>query len=186
MSPTRQPELTTERLHLRPLGPDDAPEVQRYGGAWEIADVTLAVPHPYEDGVAEEWIAGHAAAFGRGELAVFGIARISERRILGVIDLRIDREQRRAEMGYWIGLPFWGKGYCTEAARALLDYGFRELDLNRIAADHLARNPASGRVMRKIGMTREGRLREHARKWDRFEDVVVYGILRKEWAAQLA
>lgn len=178
-----QPELTTERFLLRPLTPDDARDVQRYAGAREIADVTLTVPHPYEDGMAEEWIAGHPAAFRRGEAATFGIVPSGEKRIVGVIGLTLTAEHRRGELGYWIGRPFWGKGYCTEAAGAVLEYGFGDLGLNRIAAYHLARNPASGRVMQKIGMTREGYLRSHVRKWDRFEDVVFYGIIRNDFNA---
>jgi RimJ/RimL family protein N-acetyltransferase len=176
-----QPRLETERLRLRPLGLDDAPAVAEYAGAWEIADVTLSIPHPYEPNMAREWIAAHPAAFQRGEQAVFGILQRSENRLVGVSSLQIAAEHQRAELGYWIGTPFWGRGYCTEAARALLAYGFRELGLNRITAYHLARNPPSGRVMQKIGMTREGVLRKHVRKWDQFEDVVTYGVLRGEW-----
>ena len=92
----------------------------------------------------------------------------------------------RAELGYWIGKPYWGQGYCTEAARATLDFGFEQLGLNRIFAHHFARNPASGRVMQKIGMTREGRLRQHVKKWDAFEDLELYGILKDHWAARTA
>ena len=87
-------------------------------------------------------------------------------------------------MGYWVGAPYWGRGYCTEAARAILRYGFEELGLHRIHAQHFARNPASGRVMQKIGMVYEGRQHEHVRKWDRFEDSDLYGILASDWVAQ--
>lgn len=175
------PRLTSDRLTLRPLTLADAPRVAEYAGAREIADVTLSIPHPYERHTAEEWIASHPAAFQRGEQAVFGIARPPAEEILGVISFQLNAEHRRGELGYWIGIPHWGNGYCTEAARMLLRYGFGELELNRVTAYHVARNPASGRVMRKIGMSKEGLLRGHIQKWDRFEDVVVYGLLRSEW-----
>ena len=71
----------------------------------------------------------------------------------------------------------------TEAARAVLDLGFERLDLLRIYATHFARNPASGRVMQKAGMVREGCLRQHVLRWDVPQDLVYYGILREEWLA---
>lgn len=178
---TQLPRLTGERLTLRPLTLADAPRVAEYANAREIADVTLSIPHPYERPMADEWIAGHPAAFQRGEQAVFGIIRPQEDAILGVVSFQLNGEHRRGDLGYWIGIPHWGNGYCTEAARMLLRYGFEELDLHRVTASHVARNPASGRVMRKIGMSKEGFLRGHVQKWDRFEDVVVYGLLRSEW-----
>lgn len=131
--------------------------------------------------MAEAWIARHAPAFEAGELASFAIIRTDDDELIGAIGLTIDRSHLRAELGYWIGVRYWNQGYATEAARAILSCGFDELGLNRIYAVHLVRNPASGRVMQKVGMQREGRLRAHVRKWDRFEDVDAYGILADEW-----
>jgi RimJ/RimL family protein N-acetyltransferase len=92
----------------------------------------------------------------------------------------------RAELGYWIGVPFWNRGYCTEATRALVDLGFRSLGLHRIQARHLTRNPASGRVMLTLGMRMEGINRDAMRKHGRFEDLAVYAILADEWVAARA
>jgi RimJ/RimL family protein N-acetyltransferase len=103
---------------------------------------------------------------------------------VGVISAGIAREHRHAELGYWIAKPFWGNGYATEAARAVVDYAFRERGLNRVLAECFAGNPASARVLEKAGMTREGTLREHIWKWDRFVDLDAYAILRSEWEAQ--
>jgi ribosomal-protein-alanine N-acetyltransferase len=86
-------------------------------------------------------------------------------------------------MGYWIGKTYWGRGYGTEAARAVLAYGFDTLGLNRIYAHCLTRNPPSARVLRKIGMAPEGRLRQHVKKWDVYEDIDQFGILRKDFQA---
>ena len=88
-----------------------------------------------------------------------------------------------AEMGYWIGKPYWNRGYGTEAAGGVLRYAFEQLGLNRVYAAHFRRNPASGRIMQKIGMTYEGCLRQHIKKWDTFEDMEYYGILRSEYLA---
>ena len=85
------------------------------------------------------------------------------------------------EIGYWVGVPYWNHGYCTDAARAVLQYGFEVLALQRVFSHHLTRNPASGRVMRKLGMTHEGHHRRHVKKWDVFEDIDGYAILKSEW-----
>ena len=98
--------------------------------------------------------------------------------------MALDQQHARAEMGYWIGKPYWNNGYCTEAAEAVLRYGFTELGLNRIYAHHFGRNPASGRVMEKIGMVYEGCLRQHVQRWGVFEDLKIYAILKSEYESQ--
>ncbi len=178
---TERPILESERLILRPFTPADAPDVRRLAGAPEVASTTLNIPHPYPEGAAEEWIGGQHDAFARGEALDLAIVRRSDGALVGAIGLMIEPRHARAELGYWIGVPYWGQGYCTEAARALVGYGFRALGLNRIFAVHFSRNPASGRVMQKIGMTYEGRQRGHIRKDDAFEDAELYGILRNEY-----
>jgi RimJ/RimL family protein N-acetyltransferase len=179
----RQPTVETGRLLLRPFRTADADAVQRLAGDRAVADTTLNVPHPYEDGMAEKWIANHRDWFDRGQQAVFAIVLRSAATPLGAIELRINREDQRGELGYWIGRPHWNQGYCTEAGRAMLRFGFESLDLNRIFAHHFARNPASGRVLQKLGMTHEGCLRQHVRKWDGFEDLELYAILKSQWAS---
>lgn len=180
------PILETKRLALRPLHLADAAEIQRLAGDFAIADTTLTIPHPYPDGAAQEWIQHcHTHAWPEGNEVTLAVLQRAEQRFIGAICLcGISRVHLHAEMGYWIGVPWWGKGYCTEAARAMIAFGFTELGLNRILAMHFRRNPASGRVMEKAGMTREGCLRSHVKRWDKFEDLVQYAILRSEWQAQ--
>jgi RimJ/RimL family protein N-acetyltransferase len=179
---TDQPTLQTERLILRPFVPADAPEVQRLAGDPLIASTTLSIPHPYPDGAAEQWIAGHAGKFAGGEEVQFAVTRRAGGTLLGAIGLTgISNWHQHAEMGYWIGRAFWGQGYATEAARALLAYAFGQRKLNRVHACHFTRNPASGRVMQKIGMQYEGRQREHVKKEGLFEDCELYGILRRDF-----
>ena len=173
--------LETARLLLRPFALSDASDVQRLAGNRAIADTTLNVPHPYEDGMAEEWISTHQPGFEAGEQAVFAATLKAGGDLIGAVGLTIVSEFDRAEMGYWIGVPYWGHGYCTEAARRILEFGFCDLELNKIHASHLDRNPASGRVMQKIGMSHEGIARQHVKKSDKYEDLVLYGLLRDEW-----
>lgn len=176
----QQPILTTPRLRLRPFTPQDAPEVQRLAGAFEIAGVTLNVAHPYEDGMAQAWIESHAPDFEKGLVAYFALVERNSNVLIGSMHLRINRPHAHAELGYWLGVPFWNRGYATEAALAIVDYGFESLDLERVQASHLGCNPASGRVMQKIGMQLEGTSRQAALKWGEFHDLVRYAILRDD------
>jgi len=177
------PRLETERLVLRALTLADAPDVQRLAGDRAVYNTTLHIPHPYEDGAAEKWIGTHQGAFDEGKGVVFGIVRRADDSLVGSISLSIDQSHARAELGYWIGKPHWNQGYCTEAAQAVLDYGFNVLGLNKIFAHHFEGNPASGAVMRKLGMAYEGCLRQHVKKDERFVDLEQYSILKHEYEA---
>ncbi len=178
-----QPNLLTERLLLRPFTLDDAPSLHHLAGAREIADTTISIPHPYESDYARTWIAGHKSAFMQGTAVHFGIETKDVRQLIGAIALRdIEREHSQAELSFWIGVQWWGKGFVSEAARCLLGYGFEQLHLNRICAYHMVRNPASGRVLGKIGMKQEGLMRQRVRKWGIYEDVVLCAILHEDWS----
>jgi len=176
-----QPVLTTTRLRLRPFLPDDAAAVQRLAGDLAVARTTLNIPHPYEDGMADAWITMVAEDFASGRQVVFAITDGTSGDLVGAIGLVLRLEHARAELGYWVGHPFWGRGYAPEAVREVLRYGFDTLGLHRIHACHFSHNPASGRVMLKAGMRQEGMARAHVRRFDRFEDLVQYGILREEF-----
>jgi RimJ/RimL family protein N-acetyltransferase len=147
-----------------------------------VADTTSNVPHPYPDGAAEAWIGGHAQRFERREIMVLAVTLLHTGELAGCISLALRDNDDRAELGYWMGMPYWNHGYCSEAARALVAYGFEQMGLHRIYAFHFVRNPASGRVMQKAGMSYEGTLRQHVKKWERYEDLAAYGILRSEYA----
>jgi [ribosomal protein S5]-alanine N-acetyltransferase len=175
------PRLATGRLLLRPFEPSDAPRVQRYAGEPDVALMTSNIPHPYEDGAAEAWIASHAEALAKGRLYPFAVELPGEG-VIGACGLRVEAGQGRGELGYWVGRPWWGNGYMPEAARAVLGFGFGTLGLRRIFAHHLGGNDASGRVMEKLGMRREGVLRAHElHRGERPVDMVVWGILAEEF-----
>ena len=175
------PRLTTARLLLRPFVPTDAPTVERLAGAREVADTTLTLPHPYPAGGGVLWIETHEPAWEAGERLTLAICLAeAPDEIIGAITLSLAPEHARAEVGYWIGSGMWGRGYATEAARAMLAFGFGTLRLNRIQAHHFTRNPASGRVLQKVGMRLEGVSRQAYRRWDRFEDVAMLSILASD------
>lgn len=160
---------------------EDALDIQRLAGDFEVAKTTLNVPHPYEDGMAEEWIESQKEDYQNGHGANFAITLAADGALCGSIGLVISKRHNHGELGYWMGVPYWGQGYGTEAAWAVCDYGFNTLKLHRIHAYHITRNPASGRIMQKIGMQYEGKQREHIRKWNRYDDIEMYGLLASDW-----
>jgi ribosomal-protein-alanine N-acetyltransferase len=169
------------RLRLGTFEPEDAPELQRMAGAREIADTTLSIPHPYDLDHALAWIGNQRRESVRGRAINFAIRLLPGSPLIGCAGLRdIDPEHLQAELGFWIGREWWGKGYAREAAAEVLRFGFEDLGLNRIYAHHMARNPAAGQVLLHIGMQREGLLRERVRKWGVYEDVVLYAMLRAD------
>jgi RimJ/RimL family protein N-acetyltransferase len=181
MAMASQPTIFSERIQLRPFEPSDADDVSKLAGDRAIADTTIRIPHPYGEGVAEKWIATHRRAFRKKESVVFAVVVRATGRLIGAIGLELDMPNESAELGYWIGKRYWNRGYATEAAETILMYGFTELGLHRIHSHHFLRNAASGRVLEKIGMKREGLRRRHVKKWEQFEDIVLYGILRDDY-----
>jgi [ribosomal protein S5]-alanine N-acetyltransferase len=175
-----QPTLETPRLKLRPYTEADIPELLPLIGTREVAATTLRIAHPYTEQDAKAFL----------ELAKdpdklwLAITLRSNGRQIGGIGLRVEKQHQHAELGYWLGVPFWGHGYATEATADILRYGFETLALHRIFASHFKHNPASGRILKKVGMKYEGCQREHLLKWDRFVDSELYGLLRREWEAR--
>jgi len=178
--------LRTARLLLRPLGPQDAeavfamrshPVVQRYGS------------HPpwTERQTAVDYIETNIRAMADGVHAQFAIERREDAAVVGTCTLHeLSAQCRRAEIGYVLLPPEWGRGYANEAATALLDWGFDHLDLNRIEADVDPRNTQSARALERLGFAREGHLRERWIVGGEVCDSWIYGLLARDWRAARA
>jgi ribosomal-protein-alanine N-acetyltransferase len=171
------PTLETARLRLRPYRDADIAELVPLIGTREVAATTLRIAHPYTEQDGRDFL----ALAQEPDKIWLVVALRSDGRQIGGIGLRVDQQHHHAELGYWLGVPYWGQGYATEAAREMLRYGFETLQLHRIFASHFKPNAASGRILVKLGMRHEGCQREHIRKWDQFVDSELYGILRREW-----
>jgi ribosomal-protein-alanine N-acetyltransferase len=185
MLPSRFLDLRTARLCLRQFQREDAPEVQRLADDPDVAEGTL-LPHPYHPGIAEAWITRQAAAFAAGREVNFAIERDADGALLGAAGLEVDAPNARAKLGFWIGRAHWGNGYCTEAAGAIVAYGFQWLGLQRICTPRFRWNAASARVLEKLGFWREGCRRDYVPARGRTEIVETHGLLRWEWEAQRA
>jgi RimJ/RimL family protein N-acetyltransferase len=176
--------LRTERLDLRPLAPDDAasllalksdPVVMRYGSSPPWTELQTAIDDIQRD----------MDAMASGEFVQLGIERRADGALIGVCNLRdFDAQCRRAEVGYSLAAPAWGRGYANEAVRALLDWGFEHRNLNRVEADIDPRNAPSARALERLGFVREGHLRERWIVAGEVCDSWIYGLLRADWRAR--
>ena len=168
--------IRTPRLVLTPITLQDAADLRRLAGDVAVARNALSIPHPFEEGMAEAWIDSLQATD-----AVYCIRTTEDGPLMGLIGLIHDEANDSAELSYWIGRQYWGQGYATEAVEAILRFGFKDMDLNRVFATSLARNLASGRVLEKAGFTVEGHLRQHVKHWGSHEDLLLHGMLRAEF-----
>jgi RimJ/RimL family protein N-acetyltransferase len=139
------PVLETERLALRAPRLEDAKAVAQLANDRRIAENTARIPHPYSLADAEKFI---AAVNRDDDETAFLITR--EKMVLGAVGIRTN-EPEPPEVGYWLGVPFWGHGYATEAVHAVIDHAFSDLDCEALGAGARVTNPASRRVLEKCG-----------------------------------
>lgn len=171
--------IETPRLRLRPWGLGDVEDVLAYAQDPEWSRFLHLVPHPYSRGDAGQFIA-RQLLLDRAEHPSWAIEL--EGRAVGGLNLRFLFERRIGELGYSIARPHWGRGYVPEAAKAVIDTAFLAFpDLIRIRAFADDRNVASQRVMEKLGMTKEGVLRQNRIERDQAFDEAWWGLLRGEW-----
>lgn len=176
-----QPVLETERLILSPFVDGDAQRLSELAGDKAVSDTTLRLPYPYDVKEALEWIRSHGAIRARGLALFYAIMLKETGELIGSTGIDLELPHGRAELGYWTGREFWSRGYATEASARLLDYSFTVLKLHKVTAHVFASNLASGRILEKLGMSREGLLRDHIKKSGVWEDIVEYGILEEEY-----
>lgn len=145
------PVLVTERLVLRMPHHDDIPELAELANNRRVAEMLARMPHPYD---AEDARAFVERVGGRRGGCVYAITFADNGAFIGCAGL--DPRENGLEMGYWIGEPYWGRGYATEAAHALVDLAFRATDIDRLQVSCRVINPASQRVIHKCGFQYAG------------------------------
>ncbi len=178
--------LNTRRLHLREFVENDWQAVLAYQ-----SDPLYLRYTPWNQRTEEDtrafirWFLSWQEAQPRIKYQ-FAITLPGEDRLIGNCGIRMrSPDAHEADIGYEFDSRYWGRGYATEAARAMLNFGFSQLGLHRIWAQCIAENVASARVLEKIGMQREGRLRENEWMKGRWWDTLMYAILEHEWEAQI-
>jgi len=147
--------LKTERLILRPPNLDDAPLYSRYASDWDIARMTGSLPFPIPVVSTEIKIEMLLSRKRRGLSYPYAIT-LDGGDIIGAMDIFWRSENDDCELGYWIARPFWGKGYAPEAAKAVMAEANRTLNITDFVAGVFADNPASMRVLEKLGFTKTG------------------------------
>lgn len=140
--------MKTARLSLRPIRPGDADRIALLGGDWDVARMTGRIPYPYSQDAALHWVSGLAD----GEI-VFGIEHQGE--LIGICGYSA-KGDGSAELGYWIGKDYWRQGFATEAANALMSYGFIKGGVKRFTCSHFTDNAGSARVVTKLGFRSVG------------------------------
>ena len=175
------PKIETERLLLTELEFTDIPAIVKYASDKHVSEFTSNIPHPYFEKDAIYWINLANQGLKQKSNYIFGIRLKQEAQFIGGISLTANQGNNRAEVGYWVAKPYWGKGLTTEATKAILRFGFEDLRLNKVTSSHMAKNPASGRVMQKSGMVKEGFLASHILKDSKYHDLVVYGITQRQY-----
>lgn len=174
------PTLETDRLILRRLTLRDARDIYEYGRDPEVARHVLWDPY-VSVGEARSYIRYMIRKYHTGDASSWGIEWKQTGEIIGTIGyMWIKHEHASCEIGYSLGHSFWNRGIMTEALLAVIEFSFEELHMNRIEAQHEVDNPASGAVMRKCGMQREGTLRQRMINKGKYVDVDIYSILQKD------
>ena len=165
--------IKTQRLTLRPFTKDDSADVQKLVGNVNVSKSMLSIPHPYDDRQATEWIACHQLQWYQKLALTYAVVYSDTNDLVGSVSL-MDIARGEASLGYWIGEPYWNMGFCTEASTAIIRFAFKAMKLKKLTANHATNNPASGKVMRKVGMAYVGhskvrRLNGHEVAIERYE-----------------
>jgi RimJ/RimL family protein N-acetyltransferase len=175
--------ILTERLRLRPFSRGDVDAVYGYRSRADVAEYLFDRPMDHEDCAEAVRLRTSQISFsGEGDKIVLAAERVGDGRLIGEVSLiwRSFADQQ-AEVGYIFHPDVHGQGYASEAARALLAFGFEVMGLHRIYARCDARNDASARVMKRLGMTQEAHFREHMQVKGRWDEELICAILDREW-----
>lgn len=167
------------RVTLSEFRPADKANLVEYLNERQIYDHTLRVPHPYTEEVADRWLGIVAENTKREGRPIQWAIRETDGDLIGGCGfdgLRIGKTHR-AEIGYWVARPYWGRGIMTATVRTVCEYGFAEFGLVKIVAHVFDFNLASARVLEKCGFELEGRLRKHYQKDGRYIDAKLYALV---------
>lgn len=181
------PKLETKRLVLDQIKPADIPDIVAYAGNIKIVENTRSMPHPYHEEDAISWMNIANKGFKNKDNYIFAMRFKETHDFIGGIGLTLDVLNNRAELGYWLAEGFWNKGLTTEAVQVILRFGFEKLHLNKIVAVYIPTNTASGKVMIKNGMVKEGEFKDHDIKKDhtvaddQYVSLIQYRMLKSEY-----
>jgi RimJ/RimL family protein N-acetyltransferase len=173
--------IVTERLVIRRYTHDDIPDVLGLASHPSFARLISENIQATEEEIRKYIdLQNSYQPFEKDKVFELAVERKEDGKVIGLLGM-ICQDHRQGEMGWALGVEYRGQGYATEAARALMDYGFNSLGLHRIHADTSTDNLASWRVMERLGMRREALLRGSVYEEGKWSDRYVYGMLADEW-----
>jgi RimJ/RimL family protein N-acetyltransferase len=175
------PKLTSQRLVFKPLCKEDLGPIVYLLSDYETVLLLTYAPWPYTVQDALQWIA-HVNRMCALNVGCFWGIHNQEDIFIGTAGLSIFPEHEKAELHYWLGKQYWGQGYGTEVAKRVIKYAFEELKLKRLEVNHMTRNIRSQHVIEKCGFQLEGLMRAYVKRFEEFEDVKFYSLLREEFA----
>ncbi len=174
--------VVNDQVHLSGFRLSDKPALVRHLNDREIYDRTLRIPFPYTEAAADEWLALYAKTAEQQGRPVHWAIRSAYDALIGgcgFSGFQADKSQsHRAEVGYWLAKPFWGRGIMTAVVQRLCQHAFEVFGLAKITAHVHPHNSASARVLEKCGFQEEGYLRKHFLKDGQFIDARLFGLLR--------
>jgi RimJ/RimL family protein N-acetyltransferase len=170
-----------KKINLRVVVQADAESITKYARNPAVSRMTH-MPYPYKLEHAREFIRRYQRVRRKGKMYMFGIEQKETGKIIGGISLgNVNAKQHRAELGFWLGKPFWGQGIVSEAVAIMVEFGFKRLRLRRILAMVFHHNPASMKVLEKNGFVREGVLRQWMHQRGTLIDLHMFGILKEDY-----
>lgn len=172
-----QPILKGNDVVLRPLRPSDAGEIYRHLKDKKIKRYTSRIPHPYTLKDAKSFLKGSIKRMGKGEAIHYAITHDGVL-LVGIISLvGISKENKNAELGYWLAEKQWGKGIMTQCASLIVQYGFSKLKLHKICSSAIKKNSGSIRVLEKNGFVLEGTQKDQIFRFGKWQDLLQYGLI---------
>lgn len=175
------PVLETARLWLRPLRESDLDDLMMYVSNPDVALWTTKIPHPYTEQDGRDWMAFALRATTEGTENTFVIEDKATRRLMGAVAFRVFRDANSCGLGYWIGAPYWNKGFMTEACARIVRYAFEELELAKVTVTARPDNIRSIRVQEKLGLRYVGERVEDAPARGAPMKMAVRELERQEW-----
>ncbi len=174
--------VVNDQVHISEFRSSDKPSLLQHLNDRDIYDRTLRIPFPYTDAAADEWLALVAKITKQQGRPVHWAIRTADDALIGGcgFDGFQVGKSHRAEVGYWLAKPYWGRGIMTAVVQRVCQYAFEEFGLVKITAHVFCHNPASARVLEKCGFQQEGFLRKHFLKDGKFLDARLFALLREE------
>lgn len=173
------------KINLRFLKLSDAESMYKYAKDRAISRTTF-VPYPYTLDHALSFIRKSQIAARKGKWYAYGIEKKSSPQIIGIIGIHaITEKHKRGDLGYWLGKKFWGEGIVSEAVEMAVKACFMDLKFNKLTACVLPGNLASSKILKRNGFIKEGTLRKQIFKNRKWQDIVLYGILREDFKKKL-